>query len=278
VIAPGADPQNITLGFEGVEKLVVDANGDLVLKLPRIQEPIRFQKPLAYQESNGARKEIFSGGVFVAKLNPAGAALVYSTYLGGNGNDGNYNLTLDNSGSVYVTGFTNSTNFPTVNALQPIYGGGSGDPVLGDAFAAKLNSTGTGLVYSTYLGGSGDDLGGEIAVDANGNAYIFGSTGSEDFPTANALQPTPIGGSDVYLGDMFIMKLNQIEFQIAEFGLVSLKVYDLMGREIVALVNENLLSGKYEAGFDMRNLPGGLYFYRLKASGFTEEIFMNSFP
>ncbi len=130
--------------------------------------------------------------VFVAKINPTGSALVYSTYLGGSGNDGNGwgHIAVDSTGNAYVTGWTESTDFPTVNPLQAAYGGG------GDAFVAKINPTGSALVYSTYLGGSSYDGGFGIAVDGAGNAYVACQTSSTDFPTANPLQPTYGGGSD----------------------------------------------------------------------------------
>jgi streptogramin lyase len=128
---------------------------------------------------------------FVAKLNAAGSALVYSTYLGGGGDRGN-GIAVDSAGNAYVTGSTQSPDFPTVNALQPTLAGGS------DAFVAKLNAAGSALVYSTYLGGGGDS-GQGIAVDSAGNAYVTGYTGSSNFPTVNALQPTLAGGNDAFM-------------------------------------------------------------------------------
>ena len=136
---------------------------------------------------------------FVAKINPAGSALVYSSYLGGSGNDGGDSIAVDSAGNVYVTGSASSTNFPTVSPLQPTYGGGNSD-----AFVAKINATGSALVYSTYLGGSGDDLGLGIAVDSAGNAYVTGGAGSTNFPTKNPLQPTYGGG----FSDAFVSKIN----------------------------------------------------------------------
>ena len=103
------------------------------------------------------------------------------------------------AGNAYVTGETESTDFPTANALYPRL-----QWVDLDAFVAKLNAAGTALVYSTYLGGSDYDYGEGIAVDSAGNAYVTGSTGSLDFPTANALYPALNGGYD----DAFVTKLN----------------------------------------------------------------------
>jgi hypothetical protein len=153
------------------------------------------------------------GDVFVAKLNAAGTALVYSTFLGGSGSGGEDGggIAVDSAGNAYVSGSTRSTDFPTVNPLQPGFGGGNcfGIPCA-DAFVAKLNAAGSALVYSTYLGGSREDgfspgvfSSGGIAVDSAGNAYITGRTDSTDFPTANPLQPAKRGSEDA-----FVAKLN----------------------------------------------------------------------
>jgi hypothetical protein len=107
-------------------------------------------------------------------------------------------IAVDASGSAYVTGLTASTNFPTANALQPVYAGG---PL--DAFVAKLNAAGSALVYSTYLGGSAGDVGDGIAVDASGNAYVTGFTSSTNFPTANPLQATNGGNQDAFVARIF---------------------------------------------------------------------------
>jgi hypothetical protein len=106
--------------------------------------------------------------VFVAKLNPAGSALVYSTYLGGSNWDVGLGIAVDAAGDAYVTGYTESTDFPTANPLQATCDGCR--PGYYDAFVAKLNAAGSALVYSTYLGGSNTDLGFGIAVDSSGNA------------------------------------------------------------------------------------------------------------
>jgi hypothetical protein len=138
---------------------------------------------------------------FVTKLNPAGTALVYSTYLGGDGSDTGLGIAVDAAGSAYVTGQTNSTNFPTtMGAFQTANQGGF------DAFVTKLNPAGASLVYSTYLGGSGFDFGQEIALDATGNAYVTGETNSPNFPTTPGAFQTANAGST----DAFVTKLNPI--------------------------------------------------------------------
>ena len=155
----------------------------------------------------------FGGGpydAFVTKLGSTGSALVYSTYLGGSGDDEVFGgLAVDASGNAYVTGFTTSANFPTTpGAFQTTFGG-AGPLGFGDAFVTKLNSTGSMPVFSTYLGGSGDDFGAGIAVDGNGNAYIAGSTASTNFPTTPGAFQTTFGGSGpLGLGDAFVTKLN----------------------------------------------------------------------
>lgn len=145
-----------------------------------------------------------SGGfdAFVAKVNPDGSALVYSTYLGGSSDDVGSGIAVDASNNAYVTGVTGSTNFPTTEgAFQTTLGD---CPGCRDAFVAKLNADGSTLVYSTYLGGSADDGGSDIAVDTSGNAYVTGTTRSTNFPTANAVQPN-FGGAGY---DAFVVKLN----------------------------------------------------------------------
>src|SRR5207253_2871672 len=124
--------------------------------------------------------------------------LVYSTYLGGSAEDDfGRGIAVDSSGNAYVTGETSSTNFPTMNPLQPANGGG-GD----DAFVIKLMSFGSALVYSTFLGGSKDDVGYGIAVDSLGNAYLTGATNSNNFPTMNPLQPTYSGYADAFVAQL----------------------------------------------------------------------------
>jgi hypothetical protein len=129
-----------------------------------------------------------SFGVVVTKLSPAGSSLVYSTYFGGSSFNAGYGIALDPSGDAYVTGLTISNDFPTLNTNVP-HGSGLRGGV--NAFVTELNSAGSALVYSTYLGSSNADEAQSIAVDGGGNAYVVGWTFSSDFPTTpNAFQQT----------------------------------------------------------------------------------------
>jgi hypothetical protein len=137
---------------------------------------------------------------FVSKLNSDGKSLLYSTYIGGSFGDYSRSIAVDSLGHVYVTGETGSLNFPVVNAYQDKIGGPiQGILYFGDAFAAKLSPNGNSLIYSTYLGGRGQDGGNSIAVDQSGNAYITGETSSVDFPVMNSLQETFKGNTDAFL-------------------------------------------------------------------------------
>ena len=199
VVAPGADPSQIALTFEGADRLEIDANGDLVLHTA--VGTIHQRRPIVYQQTNGIRSEV-AGAYVLRGGNDIGfqvaafdgsrpliidPVLAYSTLLGGSGWDAGYDIVVDAGGNAYVTGFAGSTDFPTTpGAFQTALLSG---PYY-SAFVTKLNPTGSGLVYSTYLGGSGGDAGYAIAVDAGGNAYVTGSTGSVNFPTTpGAFQP-----------------------------------------------------------------------------------------
>lgn len=139
---------------------------------------------------------------YITKFSSAGNALLFSTYLGGTGGDWGFGITLDASGNVYVTGSTQSANFPIFNALQSVC---ASCPNSSDAFVAKFNSTGNVLLYSTYLGGFAGNDGYGIAVDAEQNAYVTGCTNSSHFPTVNAFQSSLAGPPDA-----FVAKLNPL--------------------------------------------------------------------
>jgi Beta-propeller repeat len=145
-----------------------------------------------------------AGSAFVTKLNSSGSALIYSTYLGGSTSDAALAVAVDASGDAYLSGYTTSSDFPIANALQPHNAtGGHG----ANAFVTKFNPTGSGLIYSTYLGGSTYEQANGLALDAAGNAYIAGTTYSNNFPIVEALQATNHAGSH-NANNAFISVLN----------------------------------------------------------------------
>ena len=181
--------------------------------------------PGDFPTSPGSFQPKFGGAsdVFVAELNDTGTNFIYSTFIGGDGLDEGHAIAVDAQGNAYLTGLTQEEpssggRFPVVNAFQPIYGGdGGGTPAEGNAFVAKLNPAGTKLIYSSYMGGGGeglDDSGNSIQVDAEGYAYLTGSTETVPdlftkarFPIVNAFQPLPGGGYSAGFGDAFVAKL-----------------------------------------------------------------------
>jgi len=281
LVAPGADPSQIRLEYSGIDTLSIDANGDLVIRgsgvemredAPRIyqlarfggdesagQENVETQTPVtgryrlldprtvgfevdSYDPSKhlaidpvisycsyiggsslsavtgmavdaggnlyvtgwtesldfpiaGSVQAANQGGVdaFVAKFDAAGTALVYATYIGGSGDDRGAAIAVDSAGEAFVTGATASTNFPLVSPIRPALGGSK------TAFVLKLNSVGNTLLYSSYLGGTNYDMGTAIAVDSSGNAYVGGDTLSTNFPVLRAAQSTPGGSTDGFV-------------------------------------------------------------------------------
>ena len=162
---------------------------------------------------NGAGPHHYCGDTFVTKLSSSGNDLVYSTYLGSTGDDCAQAIAVDPAGQAYVTGSTDSANFPTTpDAFDKTYNGdvGSAPYFYGDAFVTKLNRLGSGLVYSTYLGGTGDDLGLGIALDWAGKVYVAGSTNSANFPTTQGAYDTTYNGAGppYFYGDAFVTKLD----------------------------------------------------------------------
>ncbi len=224
IVNPGGNPDDILLTYNGIEGLAKNGEGELLIATAFGE--LKETKPYIYQEIEGERTvdgrfEIrspagpsqtgkFSYGFQVAFYDPSypliiDPLLIYSTYLGGtNGDDVGLDIAVDGSYSAYVTGYTYSTNFPTLTPYQGTLAGSA------DAFITKLSSAGS-LVYSTYLGGTALDFGYGIAVDTSGNAYVTGNTTSNPFPTTGgAFQTTYKGGTDPFFGsgDAFITKLS----------------------------------------------------------------------
>ena len=210
VLAPGADPGEIRLTFEGADEITLDAQGNLVLHMESGE--VILNAPVIYQEIDGTRQPISGGyalqgenhvafnvGIYdTSRTLVIDPVLDYSTYLGGGDDEEGKGIAVDLAGNVYVTGETFSSNFPTASPIDGSFGGG-----FVDAFVTKIDSTGASLVYSTYLGGNGSDHGYDIALDSDGHAYITGDTRSTNFPTASPIQASLNGTQDA-----FVTKLN----------------------------------------------------------------------
>lgn len=196
VVAPGANPKRINLLINAPGPLLLAANGSIQLAAGHgIFELLR---PRIYQTVGGKRRDIKGRfvlnakneiGIELGQYDPSRAitidpTLSYSTYFGGNGTEGADGIAVDSSGDIYVAGTTTATNFTTVNGYPPPAPPNGNTMV----FVSKFDPAGTTLLYSTYLGGSGDQTVGALAIDQNGNAYVAGSTTSTDFPVVNGFQ------------------------------------------------------------------------------------------
>jgi hypothetical protein len=281
IVAPGAEPSEIKQVFEGTQSVEIDAEGDLVLRTR--EGEVRQRQPFIYQEIDGQKRQVAGGYVktgkrqvgfevgeydpnlplvidpvliyssflggsgtedavkvigidgggsayvagyttslnfpttpgafqptaptiwdaFVSKFDPTGSVLIYSTYLGGSGSEPLYGLAVDSAGSAYLSGYTTSLNFPTTPGVF--------DPVPDsavDAFVVKLSPSGSSLVYSTFLGGSGYDAAFGLAVDGVGNAYVTGATKSLNFPTTAGVVDVTFNSTSTNNEDAFAVKLN----------------------------------------------------------------------
>ncbi len=208
-VTAGINPKVISWRLEGAERIRVDSTGDLVLTVGGSE--VRLLQPRAYQLEGEQQQQIpiryrvhgqkvsFALGKYNRHeklvIDPV---LTYSTYLGGTGGDTANSVAVDSAGDAYVTGVTASINFPTTSsAYEATYGGDS------DVFVTKFNPTGTGVLFSTYLGGSGIDTPSQILLDAAGDIFLLGSTQSNNFPTTvGVFQPNYAGNQDAFLTEM----------------------------------------------------------------------------
>jgi len=220
VVSPGADPAKIALHIDGAKNVNIDERGNLVLATTG--GDLSLHQPIAYQDEAGARKPVAASyvlrdsrsvGIEVASYDSRqpliiDPVVVYSTYLGGTAADAALAVAVDASGNAYVTGWTKSTDFPV---QTPLPTGGTFGPPAGvnnqETFVTKLNATGTGLVYSTYLGGTSAstvDQGNGIAVDASGDAFVTGETDASDFPVVNPYQTLNLSstGNSIFLSEL----------------------------------------------------------------------------
>lgn len=172
--------------------LAIDTEGNAYVAGDTFSTNFPTIKPM--QPANAGRRD-----VFVAKVNPVGTALVFSTYFGGSGEELGA-LSLDAANNIYLVGLTTSTNLPQLHSMQPVFGGGTWD-----AFVTKINPDGASLVWSSYLGGDSNDQGAAIAADRTGNIYIAGATASGNYPVANPFQTRSKGGGY----DAFVARISE---------------------------------------------------------------------
>ncbi len=203
-VSAGADPRRIQFVITGAKRVQTDAAGNLVLQTGNGE--LHFESPVVYQESAGERVPVAGSYVVEGSSRVAfhlahydaskplviDPVLVYSTYLGGSGDDQPVGIAVDSTGSIYMAGSTDSTDFPlaTLGSL-PI----STDHV----FVAKLDSTGSNLVYADYIGGNSQDFGYALTLDSNNDVYVTGSTSSSNFPVVSAFQTSYPGSFNAFL-------------------------------------------------------------------------------
>ena len=214
-VGPGRDPNVIEVDFSGASKIEIADSGDLWIHTGA--GVLTQARPFVYQEHNGSRREISSSyemrgrnrvgfrlGPYDARqplvIDPNLSQLAFSTYLGGAGSDVIYGLAVDSARNVYVNGRTSSTDFPTASgSFDVLYDGDN------DVFVTKLDAAATTALYSTYLGGTGVDREGAIAVDGSGSAYVVGYTNSPDLPTTPGAFDRTFNGT--VLDNAFVIKL-----------------------------------------------------------------------
>jgi len=219
VVKPGADPGRIKLRYRGAESVSLNSDGKLVIRTA--VEDFHDERPTAHQEVNGTVKDVSAEYILLSSESDAGhaygfnigvydatqvlvidpALLIYAGFIGGTGDDRGNGIAVDFDGSAYITGETNSlqASFPVAGGLDVGQNGGM------DAFVAKVDPTGTQLLYAGFIGGAGDDRGKSIAVDSLGSAYVTGETSSDQtsFPVTIGPDLTFNGTSDA-----FVAKIN----------------------------------------------------------------------
>ncbi len=269
IVAPGTDPGSIKLKFDGIEKAEIeDSSGDLILETGA--GSIRQLKPIVYQNTGEGRAEIASAyrleggkGDHTVSFNLApydtskeliiDPILAYGSYLGGNVFDEGRGIAVDAAGNAYVVGTAASLDFPTTEGvIKPDLLPSANGQTWYDAFVTKVNPTGTAIVFSTYYGGNNSsDTGGGVALDADGNILISGTTMSNDLPTVNAYQST-FGGTD----DGFAAKLNPAGSAIIYSTYLGGNNTDLGGRVAVNQATGDAVFTGYASSGNFPTTPG----------------------
>lgn len=199
-VKSNADLSKVQFRYEGNAEVSVCESGELAIVAPwgTLIQPTLIAR-------NGATHDLHRGAIegesslYSPRPSAAGGELVYSTYIGGGGNDEGFAITVDGDGSAYITGQTSSNDFPLMNPMQPSNAGG-----FHDVFVTKLSDSGTSLVYSTFIGGSASEYGAAITLGTEGRVLVTGLTSSADFPLMSPLQGAEAGGTDA-----FVFELNE---------------------------------------------------------------------
>jgi hypothetical protein len=205
IVSPGADPGRVRLRFEGARAIMAAAGGGL--RIESAAGAFVMRKPVIYQEDDGVRRQIAGsyavsgqevrfvvGGYDGRRPLVIDPVVSWATYLGGSADEAPCCVAIDTAGSTFLAGTTSSADYPGVPAI-------SGNAARGgrDVFLTKLDATGKNILYSVFLGGTGDDEGFGLAVDSSGSAYVTGGTFSTDFPVMTAYQPAKRGAWDAFV-------------------------------------------------------------------------------
>jgi hypothetical protein len=264
-VAPGADYTQIAVRYEGIDWLSIGADGALEVNLGAGRGVIRDDAPYIYQEIDGQKVEVAGRFVLLDKRTYAfeitgsidpdhvlviDPNLAWSTYVGASGYEGGYGIAVDNSGSVYVTGYTTSSDW-TNGGFDTSYNGGD------DAFVVKLSSSGAHL-WSTYLGGSGDDQGNGIAVNGAGNVFVAGTTASAGW-TSSGFDTSYNGGDDAFVVKLSSSGAHLWSTYLGGSGSETGKAIATDGSGNVYVTGETASSGWTSGGFDTSYNGGGYY-------------------
>jgi hypothetical protein len=250
--------------FEYAYSIAVDASGNAYVTGGTNSSG--FPTVNAYNSTHGG-----SPDCFVLKLSANGSTLLYSTFIGGSGHDSGHSIALDTSGNTYVTGYTESADFPTVNAYDSTSNGAH------DCFVLKLSANGLTLLYSTFIGGESFDHASSIAVDASGNTYVTGYTESADFPTVNAYDRTYHHSMQLDRpGDCFILKLSADGSTLVYSTFVGGSTLDLGESIAIDSSGNAYVTGRTSSydfptinAYDSINEGGDCFVLKLSANGLT---------
>ena len=274
IVHPGADIHQIRVKYVGIEGLEINNFGNLIINTSI--KDIIDRNLFIYQNYSGSQHQVRGRFKILNNLEYGfellnnyrkqeilviDPRLEYSTYIGGSNSESGRGIAVDSIGNAYITGWTNSSNFPTTTGIN--YNGGKGD-----VFILKLNSMGSELIYSTFIGGGGGDGGMGIAVDSKGNAYVTGSTISSDFPTTPRANDTSYNGGTA---DVFVLKLNSSGSKLIYSTFIG-GIYTDEGLDMAIDTTSNVFVSGYTTSLDFPTTPGA-FDTKLNGNNLTGFVF-----